>query len=409
MDRGRKTLIVLTSAVFCTVVCSVRVAASDDPSQRIQIHGSVSQGYLLTDENSWMGETEDGSFDFNEFAVNLSANLTDDLRVGVQLMSRDIGSFANNEVRLDWAIIDYSWFNQQGVRIGLIRLPQGLYGESRDVDRARIGVLLPQGYYSENTREIAENLYGMSFYGALDLKTAGSIDYVAVIGSKELDENGELASLAQARGYIDTGSVMYAKMTDTLSVGVNWRTPVSGLRLNTHYAEYDLELSGSKTIPGLGPLPGMLRITQARFRSVGVEYSLLDLILASEYYENETPSEFLISGNAVGGSTVDGQGWYLSASYRFNDWFATEVSYSEKYPDKQDQEGARFSGAPGDERFYAWQDIWSVNTRFDINRYWTFKAAVNFNDGMALANNYQNLEGARQNWVLFQLKTTVTF
>ncbi len=111
----------------------------------------------------------------------------------------------------------------------------------------------------------------------------------------------------------------------------------------------------------------------------------------------------------MGGGTSEPEGWYLSAAYQFTDWFASEVNYSEYYPDSNDKDGDRFSGAPGDEKFYAWQKTWSVNTRFDINDYWIIKAGVNFNDGMGTAFNFQNPDGAEKDWILYQFKTSVSF
>ena len=58
-----------------------------------------------------------------------------------------------------------------------------------------------------------------------------------------------------------------------------------------------------------------------------------------------------------------GEGWFVSTSYRFTDWFAAETYYSELYPNTANKDGV-------------------------------FQVAKGQDD---------------QNWILYQLKTTVSF
>ncbi len=90
----KKIIIVSMMAVF--VIAGN--ALSFDANQ-IQIHGFISQGYLKTDKNDfYFAKTEDGTFEYNEMGINFASELTDDLRVGVQFLSRDLGELGNNEV-----------------------------------------------------------------------------------------------------------------------------------------------------------------------------------------------------------------------------------------------------------------------------------------------------------------------
>ena len=79
-------------------------------SQDIDIHGFVSQGYIKSTGNNYLSiKCKEGSFEFNEAGCSFSIQLTDELRGGIQLLSRDIGDQGNNEFLLDWAYADYHY------------------------------------------------------------------------------------------------------------------------------------------------------------------------------------------------------------------------------------------------------------------------------------------------------------
>ncbi len=378
---------------------------------RVQIHGSLSQGWLMSSDNNWYGKTKDGTFNFNEFALNVSADITDNLRAGVQFMSRDLGAFVNNELRLDWAVLDYSWKDQLGLRIGRLKVPYGLYHESRDIDGARIALMLPQGFYGENAREIWTNVNGIGIYGSLDMQGAGILNYKMVYGDTDLSKEGESASIAESRGMIIPGTTS-SITADHMFVGsLAWDTPLEGLRFNTSYQHVNLHMKGDWGHPSAGILSGNLDLNYIYGWAVGSEYTWNNLVLAGELRRSCMPTEFTAGPVAVA-SVSRPLGWYLSSSYRFCDWFATEISYSEYYDDSDDKDGnsSKFKGTPGNENFYAWQKIWSINARFDINDYWSFKAGVNLNNGMATGLGFQNNEAPNEeDWILYQLKTTVSF
>ena len=56
----------------------------------VAIHGFVSQGYLKTDDVNYLAETKKGTYQFNEAGLNFNYSL-DKLRVGAQILSRDLG------------------------------------------------------------------------------------------------------------------------------------------------------------------------------------------------------------------------------------------------------------------------------------------------------------------------------
>ena len=59
------------------------------------INGFISQGYLKTDKNNWLADTEEGSFQFNDLALRFSSRLTSRLFLGIQFYARDLGDLGN--------------------------------------------------------------------------------------------------------------------------------------------------------------------------------------------------------------------------------------------------------------------------------------------------------------------------
>jgi hypothetical protein len=88
------------------------VASAADMSS-VQLHGFASQGYMRTQGDLYEGsgqygrDTNRGTFEFNEFGLNAIASPLDRLRVGIQLISYDLGKYGNNQMQLDWAFGEY--------------------------------------------------------------------------------------------------------------------------------------------------------------------------------------------------------------------------------------------------------------------------------------------------------------
>ncbi|MCP4404356.1 MAG: hypothetical protein GY801_44530 [bacterium] len=106
-------------------------------SDGIEIHGFASTGYIKTDQNNYLVLSEDGSFEFNEAGLNVTTSLSENIRVGMQLFSRDLGDVGNNNIELDWAFLDYQRNEALGLRLGRIKIPMGLYNDTRDDDMLR--------------------------------------------------------------------------------------------------------------------------------------------------------------------------------------------------------------------------------------------------------------------------------
>jgi len=161
-------------AAICGAVVLAAMAGSALAGQLV-VHGIISQGYLNSTDYNYLIPSEAGSFSFNETLLNVGANVNDNIRVGAQVMARNLGHAGNENVVLDWAYGDYRFSDEFGVRVGKVKTPFGLYNQTRDVDMVRNSILLPQSVYTEVFRDVMNAFEGASIYGTLALGESASL------------------------------------------------------------------------------------------------------------------------------------------------------------------------------------------------------------------------------------------
>ncbi len=395
----------------------------------VDIHGFVSQGYLYSDENNFLADTEGGTTQFNEVGVNFSSDVTDRLRVGLQLLSRDLGEFGNNEFALDWAFMDYNLSEWLGFRAGRIKLPFGLYNETRDIDAARTSILLPQSVYVELSRDINTSTNGVGVYGDLSLSAGGTLEYQLLVGRLDPEvEGGSAKRITDLPGVDEIDNIN----ADFMYVGaLKWRTPLDGLILAYTGLTTDLNMDAISRVDAVpmwidpatmapSPIPGAglpdyyihdyTTIMDLELSSIvqhigSVEYTIKDMVLAYEILKTTMDQTITIPQMPAVEEDVKNTAWYLSACYRFTDWFELGVYYSETVYDDDDEKG---ESHPSGLKSNGWLNETTVTTRFDLNEYWTLKFEVHKMDGTYYAD--PNEDGTYEDdWYLFAAKITARF
>lgn len=387
----------------------------------IDVHGFLSQGYLWSSDNDYLAETESGTFQFNEYGINFSTDLTDDLRFGLQFFGRDLGKTGNDKLTVDWAYLDYRYRDWLGARVGNVKLVLGLYNEYRDMDMLRTTVFLPQSIYTELWRDTFSSVKGITLYGNKRLGSLGKLSYTAQIGQLPTDEDTGFADLLESRPALSDYNVdindMDAGYVSTMGLG--WDTPVKGLKLNyTMYNINDLTAKGKFAmvtgIDGNGnPYSyfGDFKYASTKMWGFvgGFEYSTGNLLLAGEYMESEFESYMQLGDNKSERPDAPARGWYLSGSYRFTDLFSAALTYSDYIPNTDDKDGDEFKKI-GQKDFKAWLKTITLSTRFDINSYLIFKLEASQNNGWG---HYDPLgvpdKDLEEDWTLLAAKLTVNF
>ena len=397
---------ILMLAIMILLLCHGNAHSFDVDD--LEIHGFASTGFLKSDHNNYLVPSEDGSFEFTEAGLNVTTSLTDDIRIGMQLFSRDQGDVGNNDIILDWAFLDYRWKEELGLRLGKMKLPQGLYNDMRDYDILRTSILLPQSVYDKNYRETAAGYQGAGIYGNVSLGKGGSLGYDAVIGTFGIE-----AGSAAAERLSSLDEEFQSAEIDSLAGGrLKWRTPLQGLMFGGSIVQIDMAYWNELTA---SPVELEIDMPEMRIFFLFAEYNHENWTVAVEYSGWKYDYTVYLDMSQLGQpnpdtieSSVDSQAYYGLISYRFTDWFEVGTYYSVYYPDRHDRDGEE-QVAAGKPDYTAWQKDLALTTRFDITDFWLVKLEVHFMDGVALCTSVDNPDGFEEDWMLFAINTTFNF
>ncbi|QTA91098.1 hypothetical protein [Desulfonema magnum] len=374
----------------------------------IEIHGFASTGYMKSNHNNFLIPSEEGSFEFNEAGINFAASLTNDIRVGMQLYAYDIGDIGNNDIKLEWAFLDYQWKEELGIRLGKIKTPYGLYNEVQDYDMLRTSTLLPQSVYYKYHRDTIISFQGVGIYGNLSMGPAGTLGYDLFAGTMDIENDGGLAKTFSQDDIIFKSS----KMDYVAGGRIKWRPPLDKLLLAGTLYQFDWSTNLESSV---APVKIRTSMPTAIVSILSAEYSMGNLTAAAEYYQLKGTMTVTQDMSALGMPNPDptevdskSEGYYGRISYRLTDWLEAGAYYSVYYPDKDDRDGEN-QIAMGKPDYAAWQKDLTLSTRFDITDFWLVKLEVHFMDGVALCVEQDNPDGYEKDWTLFAVKTTFSF
>ncbi len=405
----RRVLIVATSLLVVGSGMSLSVTAGPLTSLEnlpFDIHGFLSLGYLDSSKNNYFAGTKDGTGDFREFGLNASKSFTPKLRVGAQIVARTLGDVGDDEVVLDWAVMDYHWHDNLGIRIGKIKMPLGLHNQTRDVDALRTSILLPQSIYPEQLRDTLSALVGVGLYGELPIGEAfGSLSYEVQAGRFDIPDESGVVKLVESGGNFTTEG--FDEETSYLAA-LQWQLPVEGARIAYAYFEGQLLADTIATAENSYGIPAMTPVTLDADPLCGhwwsAEYELSDWLFTSEFNIQDRDTD-------VGGLTSTKarlEGWYAGAEHRFFDRYVGGVTYSEYYNDRNDKSGQRYI-SEGTPAHRAWQKEWVFSLKAEVTDNLILKIEEHIIDGTASLFASDNTAPTAQNWNMFAVKATLIF
>ncbi len=403
MKRG---LLIIPAILLLTPTTELQAL---DLSQ-VRINGFVTQGYMKSSDNNFLTDSLDGSTQINEVALTVTARPNDRLRIGFQLLSRDLGQEGNNEVRLDWGFGDYRLRDWLGVRLGKVKLPIGLYNEGRDSDFLRPMAFLPQSVYDENKRNLLVAAQGGALYGNVPVANLGDFDYQVFYGQINFPVDsptfkGFQGQASQVARNEELGAISRFQMENKYLYGGSliYNTPVNGLRLGASFLQAKSDVTIA--LASGNPTPGVNETRMRDMTIYSLEYSLPRFMLAAEYIDYRLQRRFF--GKLV--SPWESQGWYVLASYRVVDEVALSLLYDVFYENKDDKDG-NFLVARGQRDFLGWRKDFGVGVRWDIDDHWLVKAEYHYVDGAALGLQVFNPPGALERyWDYYILKASFNF
>ena len=353
----------------------------------VAVHATVSQGFMLTTGNDYiLTDTTHGSFQLSELGVNLTKEITDNLRIGAQAFAQNLGMGGNFNLRADWYYLDYrprDWF---GLRFGRLQIPFGLYNEFNDIDAARAPILLPQSVYPLQGRNFLFAQTGFEVYGFLRSASAGALEYRLYMGTIFIDP----AIL------IPPGAPIELKLNVRYVAGgrLFWETPVERLRVGVSVLAIQLDVTAF----------GEGMSVDVRNRSLlamgSAEYGTGPLMLSAEYALWHTHQDSVL---APSNFTTTSERAYAMATYRLTPWLQPALYYGLYFPDIDHRDGGSAFR----------QDDVSFTLRFDVNSHWSIKGEGHYMSGTAGLVNPLSISAPLVNptehWGVFLLKTTGYF
>ncbi len=375
--------------------------ALPDPND-FQVHAFVSQGFIKSSSNNYLSYSQRGAFDYTEAAVNIAKNLTDDLRVGAQLFTRDLGPNGTFIPQFDWAYLDYHFRDWLGVRAGRVKIPFGLYNEGSEADQTRVPVLLPQSIYPIDHQDYLLAQSGAELYGNVRIGDAGALEYRAYGGTLQIN-----APTSTAAGV----TVANVNVPFVWGGRLMWSTPVPGLQVGGTFQDlrfdwnYDITPTVASALESVALLPksfgGTLPVTfRVALYVASLEYQNGNVLVSSEY--SRWVGEFDSAAPALLPPRTVNERYYVMASYRMSSWFTPGIYYSAYYPNVHQTSGRQ-----------NYQNDLAVTARYDINRHFLVKLEGHLMDGTADLdsglNGGEDTSKLTKDWGVLLIKTTAFF
>lgn len=389
------------------LVASLGTAGAEPPD--FQVHGFVGEGGFVSTANDYIGNSSTGSLAMFEAGVNISTQVSDRLRVGLQLYGRDVGAYRDLPPRIDWAYLDYRWKDWLGLRAGIIKMPFGLYNEYADVDAARTAILLPQSVYPLRDRSALLAQIGFSLYGEHRLgRTGGALEYQAWLGTLDIPGN----ALDVSGASIDTIETKYVTGAQLF-----WRTPIDDLRVGGTFlrlsVDFNLTLDQANTqaliMAGLVPpdYDGKVVISQRpdTLWVASAQYTPENWQISAEYARS-LKRQVSTLPDVLPAVHDDSERFYAMVTHRLCSAWEVGAYYSVLFADVHDRGGHDSTAFA--KPYYAWQRDAAATIRFDVNEHWLWKLEGHFIDGVADLFLSQNPHPERF-WGMFLFKTGVTF
>jgi hypothetical protein len=398
-------------ASFLLVAAAPAVAETTAPTD-LQIHGFLSQGWVLSQGNNVNGESDDssGSGEFRELGANFSYRPMGSLLLAAQMAAVEHGKATDEDMVLDYGLVDYTAVadarGRFGLRAGRLKLPIGLYNDSRDVVFTRPGITLPESVYLETSggrsfgyfSSDGAGLYGDWLVGEHALYLEGL--YAA---GQELDDSAEIAILRtlapSGRFEVDQGVV--ARLMDEYDGG-RWRAALSVLTSQLRY-----QMHATPTAAEPFNQSGNFDFDQAvlSLQRNSERWSITAEIVARHLEVDDLSGPPFPQSPFINEVKQDPAGWYLQAAWRMTPKWQWLARYDEQIRDWNDRHGyeqernsralsgiAAMAGVPlpVQPRHYYFARDAMVGTRYDVLPNVALWAEFHYVDGAGWVNPSDN-------------------
>jgi hypothetical protein len=367
-----------------------------------QAHGFVSQGYTLTSDYNFFGNSRgDGSLDFTEIGVNLSGHIQPNLLLAAQGLYRNTGGSDREGFRLDFANLDYHLSvgdrATAGIRLGRVKNPFGLYNEARDVVWTRPAVLLPQSVYFDSLalRQAMISSDGGILYGRYGVGDH-ALTTEFLVAEPQDNTGGAAEFLAGIPGKLEGRPMFIGRM------GYEWQEG----RFRLMFSAVDLDRDFKSSTPDVSS-----GNTKTFYPLASAQLNLEAWSFTGEYGRITTKRQGFTPGGAILENTSES--FYVQAQYRFKSNWSALLRFENFTADVNDRGGRRnaeITGLPK-HNFYT-RDV-TVGLRWEFQRNWLMATEYHTVWGTALLSPVDNPDLMQRNgperWDLLTMMVSYRF
>ncbi len=365
----------------------------------LHIHGFITQGFFHTSDNNLYGQSDDGiSPGQTELGLNLSYQALDQLTFSAQGLYRRVGDLDRGSVKLDYAVADLHLFNSEnssmGFRGGRIKIPFGLFNETRDVAVTTPSIILHQGIYFDRSRRLLLSADGGSFY-ATHHSGWGDLSLKFNIGLP-LGDHQEIQKVilgALGEGHFNADPALAAQLNYEINDG-EYTFAVSYMDLELDYQPIadDFILPGHTTIKPL----------LFSFAYNGEKFGLI----AEYLYRWNRGINF---GSGLDFEVVT-ESWYVQPSYRILPQLQVYARYGTLSLNIDDREGYNYLNV-GLPNHVSFAHDYMLGLRWDFLPGWMVRAEFHHVNGTAWLMHADNpkFSDYHEDWEIFALQLSYQF
>ncbi len=391
-------------ALVCLALGATTLARAAGFWENVQVGGFISQGYLKSTNNNYPVDTKDsGTFDFREMAVRGSTTFGPHLRVGGQLFAQTLGKYGDDKVILDWAVLDYNFSQQFGVRVGRVKYPRSLHSEVLDADEIRPFVLLPQSIYDARLRDFQSSFDGAMVYGTLDAGSS-SFDYKAYFGHIPMKTTAGVGDFFNTTAlFAVPPGIGSLHEKDLRGAALTWNTPVSGLRAMVTYSRLT-DLVGSGPFASAPIFTTAIKLSHINYSGAALEYATGPWTFTSEYLLDKGSSVVTLPSFIAPPSygNYANTRYYFSAARKLGERIELGVYWAHEH-----------NRYPTSTSFTQFRNDGAISARFDLSQHVLFKLEAHAINGAQDVFNVPGIVNApaqlQKTMSLFAAKTTLTF
>jgi hypothetical protein len=388
------------SHIRVSVAIAAICAGTSANALEYQVHGYAAQGFVLSQDNNFFGDSTDGSFNYYEAGINAAVQVSPKLLVAAQAAVRDAGISDDGSGRLDYALVDYRLVSeattQAGLRAGKVKNALGFYNETRDVVFTRPSILLPSIYSdNQNQRSLVftapgAQVYGGTFTGAHELSFSGTVNTERDV--REPDER----LLVQL-------PVPFDLRVDN-SWNVQLMDSIDGGRWQFAYSHFSVQFRMTTDINLLGRFDVDADVFSARFNAER-------FTITAEYALVGNDNLVTLLGAPLLRQKVRADNGYLQAEYRIDPRWTVMTRMDSAYRNRHDRSGREFAAAnPGADRRSQVSHDFTIGVHWSPDEHWGVWAEHHWINGTASLQPLENPPPVRdQRWSMLMLMAGYKF